>query len=258
MLSIQADTSGLEKAIAAFSEIAKKDVEEIAKKQAAILVGHMIALTPPGGRKGEAMTDSGGIGLDAKKRGEDRVAADISRLFPTTNLKEERVKAMVRSGFEWREGSKGHKMIVREFTDSESRLALLHQQGRNPRTGRTRTTGGASMALTRKATLKAYIKQQIKNVGKLNSGWINAANELKTASRAVPAWIKRHGAGPGGADILRQNRFTGVRIFNNQQWFPSDMNSRAVLAIQRRERGLIKAMEEMLERNAKKAERKMG
>jgi hypothetical protein len=257
MLDVNINTSGLESAIAEFASVTRKDLGEVYRQQAGILVGHVIAITPPGGKGGEAFTDSGGIGLDAKKRGEAVIAADITRLFPTSKLKHDELVGMVNAGFEFQTG-KGHKDTVRSVAESAAELASVHQFARNPRTGRTRKMKGIGMAITRKAVLKQYIRQEMAKVGKLNAGWINAARMLKTAGRAVPAWITRHGPGRGGADVTERAGKIGVTIFNSEIWFPSGMAARVALAVARRERGLVKAMEAVLERRAKAAERRMG
>jgi hypothetical protein len=257
MLDVKVDTSNLESALAEFATLTHKDLGEVTKQQAGILVGHVIAITPPGGKGGEAFTDAGGIGLEAKKRGEAAIAADITRLFPTSKLKHETLVGMVNAGFEFQTG-KGHKDIVRDVAESADDLARVHKFARNPRTGRTRKMKGIGMAITRKGILKQYIRQEMAKVGKLNAGWINAARELKTANRAVPAWITRHGAGRGGANVTQQAGRIGVTIFNSEIWFPSGMEARVALAVARRENGLMKAMEAVLERRAKAAERRMG
>lgn len=257
MITVDVDTSRFESAIAEFAKLTRKDISEVYRQQAGILVGHVIAITPPGGKSGQAFTDSGGIGLEAKKRGEAAVAADISRLFPTSNLKHDTLVGMVNAGFEFKTG-KGHKDIVREVAESADDLRRIHQFARNPRTGRTRKMKGIGMAITRKSVLKQYIRQEMTKVGKLNAGWINAAREMKTVGRAVPAWITRHGAGRGGANVTERAGKIGITLFNNEVWFPSGMEARVALALRRRENGLLKATEAVMDRRAKAAERRMG
>jgi hypothetical protein len=257
MIDVHVKTTNLEAALAEFAAVTRKDLVDVYRQQAGILVGHVIAITPPGGKGGQALTDSGGIGLDAKKRGEAVIAADIARLFPTSTLKHETLLGMVNAGFEFQTG-KGHKDTVREVAESTEDLARIHQFARNPRTGRTRKMKGVGMAITRKAVLKQYIRQEMAKVGKLNAGWINAAREMKTAGRAVPAWITRHGAGRGGANVTERAGKIGITIFNSEIWFPSGMEARVALAVARRENGLRKAMEAVLERRARAAERRMG
>lgn len=257
MIDVKVDTSRLESAISEFALLTGKELAEETQRQAGILVGHVIAITPPGGKGGEGFTDSGGISLAAKKRGEAVLAADISKLFPTSRIPHDRLVGMVQAGFEFRTG-KGHKDIVRDIAETEEDLARVHQFARNPTTGRTRKMKGIGMAITRKAVLRAYIRREIAKVGKLNAGWINAARELHTASRAVPAWITRHGPGRGGSSVLRRAGRIGITIYNQETWFPQGMEGRVALAVARRERGLVKAAEAILERRARNAKRRMG
>lgn len=260
MIDVQIDTSKLEAAIAEFAKLTRKDLGEVTKQQAGILVGHVIALTPPGGKDGQSMTDSGGIGLDAKKRGEARMASDISKLFVTTRLPEAAIDRLILDrDFEWENPeSGGRTVMVFRKANSMADLATVHKAARNPRNGRTRQAGGGFMAIARPALVKQYIREAIKKVGLLNAGWLNAARELKTASRAVPAWITRHGSQGGGADVKDSGPLVRIRIFNTQAWFPSGMEARIAIAITRREAGLKKAMEAILERRAKAAEKRMG
>ena len=118
--------------------------------------------------------------------------------------------------------------------------------------------GGDFMAYARSNLLKTYIKQEIKRVGLLNAGWLHAADQLKTAKRNTPGWITRHGRQPGGATVLTGTGRTFITISNFQAWFPSGLDGRVQLALRRREAGLKKATEAILERRAKAAERRMG
>jgi hypothetical protein len=256
MFSIQADTSNLEAAIFEFSKASRQGLKITIKKQAGILVAHLIALTPPAGGRAQAMNDDGAVTLEAKKRGEARIAADIIRLFPTSKIKHDKLLNMVRGGYEWT-AKNGRKTIVRQVAETAGELRKTHQFARNPKSGRTRLMGGLSMAITRSRVLKEYIKQEKAKVGLLSAGWIRAANELKTTSRAVPSWIKRHGAKAGGVNISDRIGMVGIRIYNNQAWFPSDMTGRVQDALRRRERGLQAALADLLERNAAKAQERM-
>lgn len=256
MIEVKTDTSKLEAAIRDFAKLTRKDLGEVMRTQAGILVGHVIAITPPGGSNGQSMAAQGGISIDAKKRGENRLAADIARLFPTSTLPTDQMEAMARNGFEWKVG-KEHKVTIRSVARSPGDLVILHKQARNPNTGRTRKMMGHGMAVTRKALLAAYTRQAIRKVGLLNAGWIAAARALKTASRAVPAWITRHGAQGGGANVLDSGSKVAIRISNANGWFPKGMDARVDFALKRREEGLKKATEAILERRAKAAEARM-
>lgn len=256
MLETVVDTSGFETAVLEFASLTRKQLAGVMKEQAGILVGNVIAITPPAGRNGTE-TERGGIALDAKKRGEASIAADISKLFPTSNVSFERLRGMVADGMEFKVG-KGSKDVVRDVAETIEDIRRIHQLARNPNTGRTRKGKGAAMAVTHSNLLRRYIKQQQAKVGLLNSGWVRAARELKTANRAIPAWITRHGSSPGGANISEARGMVAIRIFNEQAWFPKGMQDRVESALRRREKGIYKAMEAILERRARAAERRMG
>ena len=114
------------------------------------------------------------------------------------------------------------------------------------------------MAVTRSQIRAAYIKAEKLKVGLLSAGWLNAARELKTNGRYLPQWIKRHGAGPGGAEVREANGKVGIRIYNSNSWFGGGWERRLQYVISRGEKATIKATEAVLDRRAKAAERRMG
>lgn len=257
MIAIALDTRSLNAAMQEYARESRKDLDFIVRQQAGILVAHLIAMTPPGASKGQALTDSGGIGMSAKKRGEAVLAADIAALFPTTKLKDARVFGMIDAGFEW--GSGRGKKTIREFAQTEADLERVHQFARSPSSGRIRTgSTGQNMAVTKAGIRKAYTLRAIKRVGLLNAGWLRAAAELKTVKRNTPAWITRHGAQPGGVDMTRSAGGISITVSNRQPYFPKDMDARLQRAVFRRAHGLRKALEVMLEKRAAKANARMG
>lgn len=257
MITNQVSTVRLNRAMLEFSRLGRKEMRTVVREQAGIIVGHLIAVTPPGASKGQAMNARGGIANSAKKAGEAIIAADIAALFPTTKLKDAMVHGMVDAGFEW--GTGRGKKTVREFAETVADLERIHKFARSKSTGRVKTgSTGQNMAVTRAPLRKAYIKQVQKQVGKLNAGWLRAANELKTSARATPAWITRHGAQPGGSGELRTVGGILVRVFNNVPYFPKDMERRVQRAVFHREKGLQKAIAAMIERRAKAANARMN
>ncbi|MCW1921320.1 hypothetical protein OKA05_02075 [Luteolibacter arcticus] len=258
MVNAKIDTRPLEEAVAEFSRAGRKGLDGAMKDQGGILVGHVIAITPPGGKRGEAMSERGGIDLTAKKRGESRIAADIAAIFPTTKAPEAEVQGWIRAGVKVKATKHSRAVHVRDIAFTTADLKRVHQVARNRQTGRTRAMGGDNMAYTRSNLLKAYIRQEIKRVGLLNRGWLTAAETLGTSKRNTPAWITRHGRQGGAATVLTGRGRTLITISNFQAWFPSGMDGRIQLALRRREAGLKKATEAILERQAKAAERRMG
>ncbi len=257
MLDIRLDTRRLNAAMQEFARLGKEDMDTVVRGQTAIIVGHLIAMTPPGAAKGEAMNDRGGITPEARRRGEGAIAADIAALFPTTKLKDAEVFGMIDAGFEWGTG-RGRK-VIREFARTEADLERIHKFARSPATGRVRTgSTGQNMAVTRLNVRKAYTRKAIRRVGQLNAGWLNAARELKTVARATPAWITRHGHKPGGVRFLRTAGGLSIFVSNRMPYFPNDIDLRVQRAVFRRGEGLRKAIEAMLEKAAKKAQARMG
>lgn len=257
MITLQIDTRRLNAAMQEFAREARKDLDIVTREQAGIIVGHLIAMTPPGASKGQAFNDRGGIDLSAKKHGEAAVAADIAALFPTTKLKDGKVYGLIDAGFEW--GTGRGKKTIRDFAATEADLARIHQAARSKSTGRIRTgSTGQNMALTRNALRKSYTRQAIKKVGLLNAGWLHAARELRTAARATPAWITRHGPKRGGVRILRTFGGLAITVSNNQPYFPRDMERRIQRAVYRRQQGLQKAIAAMIEKKALRANKRMG
>lgn len=254
MIDINLDTSNLERAITEFCGVTRKDCGEVTKQQAGMLVGHVIAITPPGSGRA-SLSDGSGIPLAAKKSGEAMIAGDIAKIFPTTRLSPARIDALIAARHMW-EGPNGAKLYTWRKANTMADMAIVHREARNPKSGRTRAMGGRFTALVRPALLKQYIKQQQARVGLLNAGWIAAATQLRTAARNVPAWIKRHGRQPGGASIRDSGPMISIRIFNSQTWFPGDMSRRVAAALIRREAGLRKAIEAVLARNAARANRR--
>ncbi len=255
MFDVKVDTSRLEAAISEFAAVSRKDLGEAMRQAGGTMVGQLIGVTPPA--HAETLSDTGGVTLAAKKAGEARIAADIAKLFPTTKLKDDAVIGMVENGHKW-VAANGRTYPVSEFANTEADLKRIHKAARNPRTGRTSAAYGANMAVTRTQIRKAYIAAEKKKVGLLAAGWLNAARELQTNGRYIPQWIKRHGAGPGGADVREANGKVGIRIYNSNAWFGGGWERRLQYVASRGEKAMKKAMEAALERRAKAAERRMG
>lgn len=255
MIDIAVDTSRLEAAIAEFAKVGKKDLADVMRQAGGTMVGQLIGVTPPSHQK--TLTKDGGAAKGAQVAGEKSVAGDILKLFPVTKKKDSEVMGMVASGFRW-PAENGRKQPVAEVAFSEADLARIHQKARNKKTGRTNAGYGQNMAITRAALRKAYIQREKLKVGKLSAGWINAARELKTSGRHVPQWIKRHGAGPGGANVREANGIVNIRIYNSNSWFGTGWSHRMAYVVSRAEKAMVKEATVVLERNAKRAQARMN
>jgi hypothetical protein len=259
MFTADVDTTRLNRAMALMARESRKGLDDVIEKETATIVGHLIAMTPPGKAKGRTMTDRGGIDKGAKKLGEAAIRADISLLFPTTKdvgLTNGQIKGMIENGFKWGTG-RGAKQI-NKFASSVAELERIHKSARSYRTGRVKIGSvGQNMAITRAGIRNQFIKQQIKKVGILNAGWLRAARRLKTAKRSTPAWITRHGEKPGNVVFRKTKHGLAISVSNNLNYFPKNIESRMQQAINRRSRGIEKALVAMLERKAARAEQRM-
>lgn len=252
MFNIEADTRKLEQTLRLFAKESKRDFDNVVEQQSRLMVGSLIAMTPPGTPK----DNIDGITSAAKKRGEAKIRAEISALFPTSGMKEARARGMIEDGFYWQTG-KGKKKLT-QYAANISDLRRIHKNSRSQYTGRVKVgQSGQYMALTRKALRTQFIKEQIKTVGKLNAGWIKAARELGTAKGKTPAWITRHGAGPG--DVSRRETKGGLTITmaNRMSYFPKDQMRRYGYAIRRRTRSMQNQLEHFMDKNISKATRKL-
>jgi len=256
MFSANLDTTRLNDFIALYAKESKKGIDEVVLQQSAIIVGHLIAMTPPGKSKGKNMNKDGRIEMSAKKLGENTMKADLNSLFPTVRLKSEKVWGMIENGYRWGTG-RGAKKIG-EYAESVADLRRVHRKARSPRTGRVRTgTIGQNMALTKASIRNQYIKEQIKEVGMLAAGWLAAGEELGTTKRAMPAWIRRHGRKPGSVTKRKSKTGLTVTVMNKMPYFPKNMESRMQSALYRREIGLEKAVDSMIQRKADKLAKRL-
>jgi hypothetical protein len=227
----------------------------VLKQQAGLLVGHLIGMTPPGNIIGGTLNDAGGLTKASHDAGRFAIAGDIAALFPVSNLSEKRIQGMTDAGFEW--GTGRGKKIVRQTAFTEAEMERLHKAARSPLNGRVRTGArGVNMAVTKAKVRAAYIRKAQENVGLLAAGWLAAAAEMNSKAR-IPAWVKKHGRQPGGATESRQRGGVTITLYNNQFWFPRDMARRVGYALARRERGLRKELEILMEKAAAKAQAKM-
>lgn len=256
MFTADVDTTQLNLAMAKFAKETRKSMDEVMEKQAAMIVGVLISMTPPAKARGQNITDRGGIATSAKKLGEATIKADIASLFPTTRMKPERVQGMIDNGFKWGTG-RGAKQI-KEYASSVADLKRIHNKARSPRTGRVKTGSvGQNMALTRAAIRNEFARSQIKRVGILNAGWLRAAKRLKTAKRATPAWITRHGDKPGGVVFRRTKHGLAINMSNKVDYFPKNIEARMQRAVTRRAAGIEKALQAMIEKKAQRANQRM-
>lgn len=181
-------------ALEAYSRDSKKSWETLFLNQMKQLGKQVVKVTPP--------MQANRLGVDGfkdgKKRGEDAVRADISKLF--TPLKKSQVK-----------------YTSRVVLDTESQLAEFHQLQRNSRgrVGGKRNRGIKAL----KSVLDAYIKKKKSAVGYLSSGWNALISEGKITG--IPSWITdKRGS---GAALVKADQKTLKFSASNKVRFASNL-----------------------------------
>jgi hypothetical protein len=254
MISIFSDTKKLEYALARLADAAKVDLGLVIKQEGAYVARTIMLITPPTGDKlakgaqtqipivtGGTITKTkaGGLSTNAKEQGENAILGD---LFGGRQLaKEKSIGLFQRIGnstevpprggqphetmgvnLGW-EGSKNIR-IYRKFWQPGASIAQMrafHYANRNS-CGRpkqvTRSAIGRwqvqdQMWVSNEAA-DAYLKYTQKKVGLAKAGFAAAA---MACGVRVPAWIRRHMAKAGTAQVqFGQNPFVSARTTGNK------------------------------------------
>jgi hypothetical protein len=233
------DAWGLTEALREFAELTRRDVEAETRRQAGLLIGNLIAVTPPSSGQGGTIREGFVLSVDARRAGEARVGADVSQLFAKTRAAESAVRRWIAKGRKPRDGSRAPT----EYVATVEEAKRFHLAQRSRATGRASRTGPRAWAPT--GVVKDYTARAKANVGRMASGWVRAANTLGTPSRYVPAWVRRHGATfgwcnvvaspDGGIDITAANATPGIGKLH-------DVERRVRWALKTREQALYKQM----------------
>ena len=259
MIEAKVDTTRLNLAMARFAKESRKDVDKVIVDKAKTMVAHLIAITPPGKRRGaDFLNKKGYISKDAFTNAKGKIKGDLNRLFPTTAIKDEgRIKGMIESGHLWKIGGKTTK--VGSFVQNFGAAKAAHQRSRNSRTGRVRVgRSGANKFLTRKAIKNQLAKELIGNIGILNAGWRRAYDQLKAPRASMPAWVKRHPAKPGHAKITKRKAGITVSMGNRVSYYPKDTAQRIQQAVNRTTKGIEGEILHILEKRAQRTNRRMN
>jgi hypothetical protein len=253
MISIFSDTKRLEYALARLADAAKVDLGLVIKQEGAYVARTIMLITPPTGdklAKGSqtqipivtggtiTKTKSGGLSTNAREQGENAILGD---LFGGRQLaKEKSIGLFQRIGnstevpprggqnetmgvnLGW-EGSKNIR-IYRKFWQpgaSIDQMRAFHYANRNERGRPKQVTRSAigrwqvqdQMWVTNQAA-DAYLKYTQKKVGLAKAGFAAAA---MACGVRVPAWIRRHMAKAGTAQVqFGQNPFVSARTTGNK------------------------------------------
>ena len=159
MLTVRVDDSQLQRKIAQWSLITGRTIKEETRTAFKGMVRDAINYTPPGSQ--------GSTGQRAKVKGEQAIDRDLDRMgFVPVKIK-------------------GKRKLNPKFSDPEGfrkqRLAHKH--------GGAVTRGGKQPFFVDENLFKPMRERLRKEVGRLASGYVNAANQLGVP---VPAWIARH------------------------------------------------------------------
>lgn len=237
MIAVEIDSWGLTEAIREFAETTRRDVEAETKRQGGLLVGNLIAVTPPSSGQGGTISEGFVLSVDARRAGEARVASDISVLMVGARASEATVRRWIAKGRKPRDGSRAPT----EYVATVDEAKRFHLKSRSGATGRASRTGARAWAP--KPVIKDYTARAKAHVGRMASGWVRAANALGTPSRYVPAWVRRHGATfgwcnvvpspDGGVDITIANATPGIGKLH-------DVERRVRWALKTREQALVK------------------
>ena len=254
MISIFSDTKRLEYALARLADAAKVDLGLVIKQEGAYVARTIMLITPPTGdklAKGSqtqipivtggtiTKTKAGGLSTNAREQGENAIKGD---LFGGRQLaKEKSIGLFQRIGnstevpprggqphetmgvnLGW-EGSKKIR-IYRKFWRPGASIAQMrafHYANRNERGRPKQVTRSAigrwqvqdQMWVTNQAA-DAYLKYTQKKVGLAKAGFAAAA---MACGVRVPAWIRRHMAKAGTAQVqFGQNPFVSARTTGNK------------------------------------------
>jgi len=105
---------------------------------------------------------------------------------------------------------------------SGSIIKQLHQEARNPRTGRTKSRG-IQLNIANKADLSTYIEGVVKRVGISKAGWAECARQLRSvtkgsATRGIPGWVSKHPGSGIVQDRTNDPKNPTVTLTNQTPW----------------------------------------
>ncbi len=159
----------------------------------------ILDLTPPGG--------GGTHGHAAKKRGEKTIARDLARIFVGVPIKDK----------------------LRERHPDIAAIHRRHLIRKRPGSP-MRCDRGKQKYYVDAAHLRSLAKTLRGRVGRLASGWVVS---LRRLGMRGPAWVERHGAGPGEVriDVHGAKKIVEMTLFARDHAPVADMNRRVSAAL---------------------------
>lgn len=241
MISCNIDLGSTLKRLRKVPRDAARIMETVIDTDAKGFVRDVVAITPP---------SQGRATIESKKRGEEKIAADIRKVYGTPSdlwrLIRDKAGKNVADNFwayqklgRWHQANEIALRITGKHLDAFDGGAA-HQSRRNRRTGRV--TGGGKIgdkALylpdnQERRKLKRYIAETKSHVGLLAAGFNPAALKLGVS---LPQWIKRHGDGIGVIDIQRPPGAYSITITNRaRHGSGADLPRRMQFVLQSRKR----------------------
>lgn len=223
--TITLDTRAFERELGKMLDRSKKSAPEVVKQQAKLFVRDVVRMTPP-------MTDGKRPTQESlneqKRAGEKAVVRDIGRVFTTaTGLTVSKAQSGTFSeselvnAFDFRSqelsdrvvnlARKGDVSAIRELV-KDSKLPLFGvaaapdpaMHNRQRKRGKVSSRRTQRFLITSAPSVRAYVRQRLKEVGKAKAGWARAAATLGVN---LPNWIAGK-ASPGLCDVSSLNNPT--------------------------------------------------
>jgi hypothetical protein len=220
IITAKIDASKLLKVLAQFPAQTKQQQDKFLNDNIRLLISSsgdvpgLVQLMPPNSQDVK--------GMAAKKQGEKAVNRDIARVYKTPGGVYAAIKALGEHGLAksyWNAFKRQDYASMEAFANAVPGLPSHFKRHRSfdggaehlKRRGRNGRVNGIkpSFAVTDPATLKAYRRRKVRNVGRLASAVPGAYSGRYGPLRGVPAWVKRHSA-PGG--YIREQKTNAGRV----------------------------------------------
>jgi hypothetical protein len=213
-------------------------IKETSRRTLGGMIRDALALTPPASARRQ--------GKDAQRQGELAILRDLNRMgFEPVVLKGERKITTV-----FGQLLKTPIMVKTKENPKFADPVAFHARRLRRKHGGQVTRGGKQAFYVDVSKFKALLSKLFKEVGRLASGWVQAAAELNITAAA---WIKRHGGARGtSVQVIESDTRYGLRVVNH---FPdsagneaAEMERRIEIFKQRARNDLIKQLKYKLKR----------
>jgi hypothetical protein len=213
-MNLEFDRQGYNQQIEEFSRLSGRSTGAVLREETGLLVKQFMERTPPFAGKRPHL--EGGLTKGAQRRGENRVAMDIRRVFKTSKdfprfFKNKDAKALLANNDTVPLASMLKRAGFHFMRVGEKPIRDEHQSQRISR-GRMKSRPLQTF-LTREDPLKEYVKTRQKMVGFAKAGWLVAARKFGT--KKLPAWVTRHVSSPGFVHDGTKNRINPSVIAAN-------------------------------------------